>query len=95
MKKIYETVDVTDDECYYPMNLSETLENAIGIVTLGEHTKGFKPATGGCEDGEVIEIEIRERTIGEHGVGKRVWGVTWIEFYNEERDELEWVRVKP
>jgi len=79
---IFELVDNTSEETYFPMGLFLTLEDAINAVK-----DRSEPPTDDPE--EYAKLEIRERR-----VGKLTWwdngrNVATLEWYAEYSDELE------
>ena len=86
---VFELVDCTNDETYYPMGLFLSLEDALAQV------KDLKePPTDDPE--EYVKMEVRERQVGKlrwWDNGKTVATITWIQDYIEAKDE--WVWHKP
>ena len=90
---IYEAIDHTDDEMYYPIGLWLTLDDAIAALEqcadpsdLG--SDGYEWEEGFCR------VEIRERHIGwpNHDLGNRkVAEVTW-KVTGGTHDEKYWTR---
>jgi hypothetical protein len=90
MKKIYEVIDASDDEMYWPMALYLNKEEAI------QKCENLLPddwdSPGYIDD--YAKLEIRERPIGwMTSIGDIVFTVEWEKKYNEETDEFnEWVK---
>jgi hypothetical protein len=86
---VFELVDNTRDETYFPMGLFLSLEDALAQVKdLDE------PPTDDPE--EYVKMEIRERQIGKlrwWDNGKTVATITWIQDYIEAKED--WVWCKP
>jgi hypothetical protein len=85
---VFELVDCTNEETYFPMGLFLSLEDALAQVKdLDE------PPTENPE--EYVKMEIRERQIGKLSWwdnGKTVATITWIQDYIEAKDEWVWHR---
>ncbi len=73
--KIFEVVDATNDEIYYPIGLFASLHDAIKAIKAYGKDEAIGEFSGLYE-----RIEVRERRIGYCGVGKQV--------YKCERDAL-------
>ena len=89
---VFEAIDSTDDEIYYPIGIYASLDDAISELTKGEGEEGFTPPGGdGAWDKEdIASVAIYERKIGGYGKGKKVWSRTWTQDYSEDLDEYPW-----
>lgn len=86
---VFELVDCTDDEIYFPMGLFLSLEDALSKVKDRN-----EPPTDDPE--EYVKMEVRERQTGKlrwRDNGKTVATINWIQDYVESKDE--WVWHKP
>lgn len=86
---VYELVDCTNDESYFPMGLFLSLEDALAQLKDRE-----EPPTDDPE--EFVRMEVRERQIGKlrwWDNGETVATIQWIQDYIEAEDE--WVWHKP
>ena len=85
---VFELVDCTSDEVYFPLGLFLTLEKAINEV------KDCKEPPTDEED--YVKFEVRERQIGKFrrwDNGTTVATIEWIQDYIEAQDD--WVWHKP
>ena len=86
---VFELVDCTDDENYFPMGLFISLEDALAQVRdLNE------PPTDDPE--EFVRMEVRKRQMGKLRLwdnGKTVATIKWTQDYIESRGD--WVWRKP
>lgn len=83
---VFEVVDCTNDENYFPMGLFLSLEDALAQVKDRE-----EPPTDDPE--EIVRMEVRERQIGKliwWDNGKTVATIHWIQDYIEAKDEWVW-----
>ena len=87
MKIVYELVDNTDDEQYFPLGLFETKEEAVYIVHQAD-SDGCRVGDSGDNDMETITVF--ERELGMSGAGKTVYTADRYDTYNEEADEYLW-----
>ena len=88
---VFELVDCTDDEQYYPLGHWLTLAEAL--TALNECLSPVDLCSDGCHEDCCI-VEIREHKIGWSGHGKKVYEREWASEYNEAKDEYEWHVVK-
>lgn len=90
-QKIYEAVDVTDEEAYYTIGVFPSLKDALGAIRATENP--WRLCENAMFHGEAATIEIREREVGlkPNDLGKVVWKTEWTNEYNEEVDDNEWV----
>jgi hypothetical protein len=84
---VYEVIDVTDDEMYFPvgvwLNLEEALEALDGIENPQELTDSY-------DDGESCVYEVRARKVGFGEMGTRVKRIAWTMEYDERADLYIW-----
>ena len=83
---VFELVDCTNDETYFPMGLFLSLEDALAQVKDRK-----KPPTDDPE--EFVRMEVRERQIGKlrwWDNGNTVATIQWIQDYIETKDEWVW-----
>lgn len=85
---IFELVDCTNDETYYPIGLYLDLAEAIRDATHGD-----SPPSDDAED--YAELEIRERTIGFCGWGNNGKKVATIKWRQELDEEDDWAWQRP
>lgn len=76
MTTIYELVDVSDDEMFYPLGWWPDPEQAKQAVEAFLERNGIPPA-GPITDGDYITLELRMRAMGWSADGSRVWRATW------------------
>lgn len=85
MTYIYELMDVTDDECQYPLGLFLELPDVLKALA------GIRyPAEIGVwnDDGDFCHLEVWKRYIGwPFQDGKLVYQIEFTERYDEDRDE--------
>ena len=85
--KIYEVVDATNNETYYPLALYLILDEAISSI---ENITPDEWNSDGYID-DYTKIEVRERSLGWRSeVGDVVFILEWNKVYNEETDVNEW-----
>lgn len=82
--EVFELVDSSDDERYYPLGIFLTQEDA-------EAALGNEPWDLAEYPDEYVELELRKRVIGLSDSGSVVWTRKWQEEYNEDGDEMEWI----
>lgn len=87
-KHIYEAVDATNDEMYYPVGLWESLDDALTALDGKgpEDLDDFDQSQYGS-----FTIEIRRRKIGYCGAGHAVRSISW-RWSDPESDDIEWIR---
>ena len=61
---VYELVDTTDDEMYYPIGIFLSLEEAVSAVESRDRPWNLSDQAYDCDG---ATIEIRKRRIGLHG----------------------------
>lgn len=90
-QKIYEVVDVTDDEIYYTVGIFLDIKQAIKILT--NLCDPYDTMIDGFSD-DFCRIEIHEKYIGWCGCGiKVVWSRKWEKIVSDE-DEVTWEVVE-
>ena len=86
---VYEIVDCTSEELFYPLGIYLTLDDALAAVMVDS------PEQVGCVDhdewDQSVQMEIRERCIGPSGHGTALWDITWSFSFDAE-DEKLWSR---
>lgn len=86
---VYELVDVTDDQSYYPLGVFLDLNTAV------KESEQCDPSNwnGDDRDGELACSEIRERALGLSGYDYRVmWRCEWTQEETEpESGKYAWV----
>lgn len=91
---VFEVVDATGDEIYWPLGIWPTLSDAIASLEGCDDPNDF-----GCHDhddhDECCVVEIRERGIGWSGEGKAMATLRWTNRYDESTDEIVWRRESP
>ena len=86
---IYEVVDTTNDELYFPMGLFLSLDEAKAAILNGA-TDSESPMTEYGGEGDCEQIEIREREIGWSEQGVTKFTLNRQNKYDEEGD-ANWV----
>ncbi len=86
MNKIYQVVDMTDDEMYFSMGFFYTKDDAVKAIK--EATDKTRPLSDHADEYE--KIEIREQEIGLSDDYKTVYELERRSEYDEETDEYVW-----
>ena len=86
METIFEVIDRTDDEMYYPLGIFLTLEAAKKEII--DYPKDERISEFSQEEFE--EIAIIERKIGWSGNGETVFTLERNEYYSDDDDEFYW-----
>jgi hypothetical protein len=91
---IFEIIDATDDEAYYPIGLFTSLEDALAAIE--SKPRPWELCENAMFHGESATIEIRKRKIGIATLesGQIVWEKTWVNKYNEDEDDNLWEESK-
>lgn len=85
MESVYELVDVSDDEVYYPLGLFLSVQDAIDAVEKHFSEKSEPPHEGHYDDGDVISLEVRKRDIGLAAVSfKAEWSRKWQRVWDDD-----------
>lgn len=80
---IYEVVDCTDDERYYPLGVYLDKQEAIDVLKCEEPPHNE-------DDPEAVSIEVRERPLGFHPHQfKTVAERQWVRTYGDEGPEWQ------
>lgn len=87
---VFEVVDYTNDEMYYPLGIFPTLTSASEYIEDAE--KKDRPVSP-WQDEENETIVIMKRKFGWSENGVRILEINREEYYNEETDEYLWRRV--
>ena len=87
---VYEAVDSTDDERYFPLGIFLTLDEARDAVLL---TPPDDLPDDRDQNDDVCRVDVYERKFGMHGAGKRVFRVRWERTYDEAGDEYRWGKL--
>lgn len=87
---VYEVVDYTDNEMYYPLGIFPTLDSANEYIEIGEKDDR---AISWHQGEEYEEIVIIKRKFGWSGNGKEVGRIRREEYYDEKTDKYLWRRV--
>jgi len=85
---VFEMVDATDDEQYFPIGIWLTLESAM--TALNECKDPDDVGSDGCHE-DYFKVEIRQHQIGWSGHGKLVYQREWTNNYDEAKDEYNWI----
>ncbi len=88
--KIYEAVDSTSDELYFPIGIWLSLEEAVAAFDT-EDAEEIPDESGHREDSLIVDI--RERDVGFSGFGRSVKKIEWSGAYKEDSDEYVWSKV--
>jgi len=90
---VYEVVDCTSEETFYPLAIYLTLDDAIAACMVDS------PEEIGCVDhdewDDSVRIEIRERRVGPSGHGRSVWTFAWNYSYDADDEKIWSRRVSP
>jgi hypothetical protein len=88
IEAVYEVVDATDPEIYWPLGMFLTRESAMQAITVDDPDS--IRGGGSLDDFRVMEVRERKIGFGEHRnvVGK----MTWTSEYDEAKDEYKWTR---
>lgn len=84
---VFEVVDATDEDQYFTIGVFRSLKEAIEEIASFDSPESINP--NGCYE-EVIRIEVRERKIGWDDWPKPVHVATWVQHYDEAKDEYRW-----
>ena len=85
---IFEAVDCSDDERYYPIGLWLSLEQALADLDVADPS-GF--GSDGDPEG-LFEVAVYQREIGFCDLGRKVATLEWRQVFDDTGDELAWVR---
>lgn len=88
MKTIFEAVDCTNEEMYFPVGLWTKLEDAIKDIEDCQEP----PDLTDQDHEESCIVEIRERDMGFSDVGIKRAIIEWEMKYNEAEDQYQWER---
>jgi hypothetical protein len=91
MNKIYEIVDNTDDEIYYPLGLFPTFELARSSI---EQADPEQPISEYASDSDYEEISIFEREFGWTEHGRKVYKIERERVYDDKEDDFFWKVTK-
>ena len=86
---VYEAVDCTNDEMYFPVGIWHSLEDAANACDGDE-----PPCDEQSGDDDRIVVEIRERAIGFSEHGKRVASFEWERDWDNDPLGVDWKRVQ-
>jgi hypothetical protein len=87
--RVYEIVDASNDETYWPLGMFLTLDDAVLAIDT-DYLESGSPLHEDRFDSEYITIEIRERAIGLSRNEKVVWSRSWSQQYSVDTDEYVW-----
>lgn len=87
---VFEVVDYTNDEMYFPLGIFPTLTSAIEYI---ERAGGRDSAISWHQGQEYEEVVIIKRKFGWTENGTEVLRIKREEYYNEETDEYLWRKV--
>jgi len=87
-ESVFEIVDVTSDELYFPLAVFLTLEEAVAAILSVPNDQQICNEYNGDEGYEIIEV--RYRAIGFSENGKPVFRVQRNSVYDENTDEYVW-----
>lgn len=91
MEKVFEVVDTSNDEMYYPMGIFLSLEDAKKEVLEGAEDHE-SPMTEYGSEGDYEQIEVRERKVGwSPYIERTVFKIVRENRYQENSDEHHWV----
>lgn len=93
MNSIFEVVDNTDDERYFPVGVFPTLAEAVAAVQGHASPWNLCQASLDCD---FVRIEVRERAFGLAPLdcGKLVKAWEWARRYDGDLDEFAWNEVE-
>ena len=89
MDSIFEIIDSTNDEMFFPLGVFNTFEEAKEKITNYQKDESI----GEDPYDEYEKIEIVEREFGWSGHGKKVFTLERKMVYDEKDDEYYWVNV--
>ena len=90
MESVFEIIDKTSDEMYFPLGIFKTLDEAKSKLENWPKDERISEFS----DGEEYEkIEINERKFGWTENGKTVFTLERHEVYNDDDDEYYWERI--
>lgn len=87
---VFEVVDYTNDEMYFPLGIFPTLTSASEYIERAEEKDR---AISWHQEQEYEEVVIIKRKFGWTENGSEVLRIKREEYYNEETDEYLWRRV--
>lgn len=89
---VYELVDNTNEETFYPLGVWPTLAGAMAAM-VGAQSPHDIDSPGFCDGyDDSCVLEIRQRPFGWGDGGRCVYRVTFTERYDEDRDDYVWDR---
>lgn len=91
LTSVFELVDVTDEEMYYPLGIWLSLEEAIAVVDQCKDDPAALPSP--IEYEEYAKVEIRERRIGWSENNLAVFERKWVKDYDAAQDKYCWRRA--
>ena len=88
---VFELVDATSEETWYPLGLWATLDEAMRALASCKDPDDFGSP---CDSEDYFAVEIRERRYGWTDQGKTIFTQKWRQKYDETEDEYVW-EVEP
>jgi len=89
---VFEIVDYTEGDVFYPVGIFLTLEDAIAAIEEHEKPWTMSEDSGDCD---FCHLEIRRREIGTSRSGIKVWERQWACEYGYEDDDPKWRVYQP
>ena len=86
---VFEIVDVSEGETFYTLGCFLSLADALLALDAAKEPSDLN---SDAHHENFAKVEIRERAVGWSGHGKGVYERSWVEEYNEAKDEYQWRR---
>lgn len=81
---LYEVIDRTDEDVYYPLGLFLSLEEALSAI---EDAREPDNIVSNDWELDYVVVEIRERRLGWREPGRTVYTHTWQRIYDRQEGE--------
>lgn len=93
---VYEVVDNTSEETYWPCGVFLTAESAIGAIEDICDPRQFNSYGFVFSDDDLFIAEVRQRKVGISGHGERVAAFQYTRIFsdNDEDDDGKWSRKR-
>lgn len=92
---MFEVIDHTSGEVYYPVGTFPSLEIAVNEIEKFLKSHGAPPLSAySFDDHDCCEIHIREHNYG-WGEPKTVWKKEWRRTWSDDEDDGTWQEHKP
>lgn len=90
MDKVYEIVDYTDEDRYYPLGVFASMGDVIEALEKVESE--YRPISP-WQDEEFETIVVREREMGWSDNGREVMRIDRGDYFNEDNNQYLWKRI--